>query len=90
MTAWERIESHYPRLHLVYWRRRLPRGAWLAVSREEEDRRVWRWTLHDPEWCEAHPDPARIARRRSSATGFRSSIAARRAADVAELEQVDA
>lgn len=53
---------------------------------------MWRWTLHDPEWCEAHPDPARIARRRSSATGFRSSIAARRAADadVAELEQVGA
>lgn len=75
--GWERIESGPAhRRRLVYWRRRLPDGGWLSVSRDPG----WRWLHHDPAWVAEHGTHL-TANRRAEGTGFGSSVTARRAAD---------
>jgi hypothetical protein len=70
--SWERVTSQG---RLVYWKRDLGQGTYLAVTKETDGR--WRWALRGPEF-DRQPQPGY----RIHAEGTRStSTLARRAAD---------
>jgi hypothetical protein len=74
-TAWERITSGG---RLVYWRRRLGDGGWLAVSRDGTASQPWEWAHRGPEY-----EPRRRLYRTHAHGRAGTSAAAKRAADAA-------
>jgi len=68
MSEWEQTRSEGG---LVYWRRQLPDGSWLAVSKSRDAEPRWAWAHYGPQ----------VGVVNAGAGGFALSRSARDAAD---------